>query len=125
MMEFQSNGAFIPVGAPIHRRRLSRVETAFIARRNVLEIIPGLAYRQPIVSGDMLIRWHMLADPAGLKRVMLDNLANYPKSEIMRRMLGPPSAKACSMPMARNGNGSARQWRRSSPIAMWWRWHPP
>ena len=39
--------AFIPVGAPIHRRRLSRIETAFVARRNVLEIIPGLAYRQP------------------------------------------------------------------------------
>src|SRR6202012_456039 len=78
-----------PVGAPIHRRRLSRLETALVARRNVLEIIPALSYRQPIVSGEMLLRWHMLADPAGLKRVMLDNLPNYPKSEIMRRMLRP------------------------------------
>ena len=83
------SSSFIPVSAPVHRRRLSRLETAFIARRNVLEIIPAYAYRQPIVSGDMLVRWHMLADPAGLKRVMLDNLANYPKSEIMRRMLRP------------------------------------
>ena len=47
------NTQFIPVSAPVHRRRLSRLETAFIARRNVLEIIPSFAYRQPIVSGDI------------------------------------------------------------------------
>ena len=62
---------------------VGRIETALIARRNVLEIIPGYAYRQPIVTGEMLIRWHMMADPGGMKRVMLDNLANYPKSEII------------------------------------------
>lgn len=53
--------AFIPVGAPIHRRVMSRFETALAARRNVLEIIPALAYQRPIVSGEMLLRWHMLA----------------------------------------------------------------
>lgn len=87
-MNFNSN-SFVPAGAPVHGRVLSRLETAFAARRNVLEIIPALAYRQPIVSGEMLMRWHMLADPAGMKRVMVDNLSNYPKSEIMRRMLRP------------------------------------
>src|SRR3984885_8140362 len=101
--------AFIPVGAPIHRRRLSRVETAFIARRNVLEIIPGLAYRQPIVSGDMLIRWHMLADPGGMKRVMLDNLSNYPKSEIMRRMLRPAIGESLF-----NADGAEWKWQRQA-----------
>ena len=101
--------AFVPVGAPIHRRRLSRIETAFVARRNVLEIIPGLAYRQPIVSGDMLIRWHMLADPAGLKRVMLDNLANYPKSEIMRRMLRPAVGESLF-----NADGADWKWQRQA-----------
>ena len=79
--------SFIPVGAPIHTRPMSRLATAVAARRNVLELIPALSYRQGIVSGEMLMRWHMLADPAGMKRVMLDNLANYPKSEIMKRML--------------------------------------
>src|SRR5579863_1652331 len=101
--------AFIPAGAPVHRRRLSRVETAFIARRNVLEIIPGLAYRQPIVSGDMLIRWHMLADPGGMKRVMLDNLANYPKSEIMRRMLRPAIGESLF-----NADGAEWKWQRQA-----------
>ncbi|HWA68405.1 MAG TPA: hypothetical protein VG821_01060 [Rhizomicrobium sp.] len=56
---------FIPAGAPIHRQVLSRMEAALAARRNVLEIIPALAYRQPIMSGEMLMRWHMLADPGG------------------------------------------------------------
>ena len=86
---------------------------------------PALAYRQPIVSGEMLIRWHMLADPAGMKRVMLDNLANYPKSEIMRRMLRPAIGESLFNADGADGNGSARPWRRSSPIAMWWRWRRP
>ena len=101
--------SFVPAGAPVHRRRLSRIETAFIARRNVLEIIPALAYRQPIVSGEMLVRWHMLADPAGMKHVMLDNLANYPKSEIMRRMLRPAIGESLF-----NADGADWKWQRQA-----------
>lgn len=100
---------FIPVGAPVHRRRLSRLETALVARRNVLEIIPALSYRQPIVSGEMLLRWHMLADPGGMKRVMLDNLANYPKSEIMRRMLRPAIGNSLF-----NADGAEWKWQRQA-----------
>jgi cytochrome P450 len=100
---------FIPAGAPIHRRRLSRLETAMVARRNVLEIIPALSYTQPIVSGEMLMRWHMLADPAGMKRVLLDNLANYPKSEIMKRMLRPAIGNSLF-----NADGADWKWQRQA-----------
>src|SRR5271154_4960897 len=100
---------FIPVEAPVHSRPLSRIETAFVARRNVLEIIPALAYRLPIVSGEMLIRWHMLADPGGLKRVLLDNLKNYPKSEIMRRMLRPAVGESLF-----NADGPEWKWQRQA-----------
>jgi cytochrome P450 len=103
------NTDFIPVGAPVHRRRLSRLETALVARRNVLEIIPALSYRQPMVSGEMLMRWHMLADPGGMKRVMLDNLANYPKSEIMRRMLRPAIGNSLF-----NAEGADWKWQRQA-----------
>lgn len=99
--------SFIPVGAPIHTRRLSRLETAIAARRNVLELIPSLSYRQGMVSGEMLLRWHMLADPAGMKRVMLDNLANYPKSEIMKRMLRPAIGDSLF-----NAEGAEWRWQR-------------
>jgi cytochrome P450 len=108
-LEHGLSSTFIPVSAPVHRRRLSRLETAFIARRNVLEIIPSYAYRQPIVSGDILVRWHMLADPAGMKRVMLDNLANYPKSEIMRRMLRPAIGESLF-----NADGPNWKWQRQA-----------
>ncbi len=98
---------FIPLGAPVHRRVMSRLETALAARRNVLEIIPALAYCQPIVSGEMLTRWHMLTDPAGYRRVMSDNLANYPKSEIMRRMLRPAIGDSLF-----NAEGADWRWQR-------------
>lgn len=100
---------FIPVEAPLHSRRLSRFETALVARRNALEIIPPLAYRQPIVSGEMLVRWHMLADPEGLKRVLLDNQRNYPKSEIMRRMLRPAIGESLF-----NADGAEWKWQRQA-----------
>jgi cytochrome P450 len=100
---------FTPVGAPVHRRRLSRLQTALVARRNVLEIIPAISYRQPMVSGEMLMRWHMLADPGGMKRVMLDNLANYPKSEIMRRMLRPAIGNSLF-----NADGADWKWQRQA-----------
>jgi cytochrome P450 len=82
-----------------------------VARRNVLEIIPAISYRQPIVSGEMLMRWHMLADPGGLKRVMLDNLANYPKSEIMRRMLRPAIGNSLF-----NADGADWKWQRRAVV---------
>ena len=105
-----SNG-FVPVGAPIHTRRLSRLETALAARRNVLELIPSLSYRQGIVSGEMLMRWHMLADPGGMKRVMLDNLSNYPKSEIMKRMLRPAIGDSLF-----NAEGADWRWQRRAVV---------
>jgi cytochrome P450 len=70
-------------------RPLSILQSIRAARRNVLEIIPELAYRQPMVSGRMGARWHMVQDPGALRRVLLDNVENYPKSEVMLRMLRP------------------------------------
>ncbi len=68
---------------------LSLLQTIRAARRNVLELIPELAYKQPIVSGRMGARWHMVQDPVSLRRIFLDNVENYPKSEVMVRMLRP------------------------------------
>ncbi len=34
-------------------------------------------------------RWHMVQDPVALKRIFLDNVQAYPKSEVMNRMLRP------------------------------------
>ncbi len=70
-------------------RPLSLFESLRAARRNVLEIIPALAYVQPMLTGRLGSRWHMVQDPGALKRIFLDNAENYPKSEVMLRMLRP------------------------------------
>jgi len=70
-------------------RPLSMIESLRAARRNVLEIIPALAYVQPMLTGRLGSRWHMVQDPGALKRIFLDNAQNYPKSEVMLRMLRP------------------------------------
>jgi len=57
-------------------------------RRNVLSILPQIAFDQEIVSGRTgPAKWHMVQGPQGMKHVFLDNVDNYPKSEVMIRML--------------------------------------
>jgi cytochrome P450 len=57
----------------------------------------------------MLKRWHMMADPAGMKQVMLDRLGNYPKSEIMKRMLRPAIGNSLF-----NAEGAEWKWQRQA-----------
>lgn len=59
------------------------------ARRNILELIPEIALHQPIVSGKMGRRWHMVMDPAALKRILLEKVDDYPKSDITKNILRP------------------------------------
>lgn len=58
------------------------------ARDSILAAIPEAAYEQPIYElkgafGSL----HVISDPAGVKRVLLDNVANYPKSRDDARFL--------------------------------------
>lgn len=59
------------------------------ARKNVLSLIPEIATRQPIVSGKVGVRWHMVMDPTALRRILRDNLDNYPKSTVTKDLLRP------------------------------------
>ena len=56
---------------------------------NVLRIIPAQALEQPIISGRTFVNWHMIMDPAAIKRVLLDWLDDYPKSNVTKALLGP------------------------------------
>ena len=99
-------------------RPLSILQSIRAARRNVLEIIPELAYRQPMLSGRMGWRWHMVQDPGALRRVLLENIENYPKSEVMLRSCARPLVTACSLRRATRGAGNAERSRRCSHNAM-------
>jgi len=94
-------------------RPLSLLETLRAARRNVLEIIPGLSYVQPMVSGRLGSRWHMVQDPGALRRIFLDNVGNYPKSGIMLRMLRPAVGDSL---FTSEGDSWRRQRRTVAPV---------
>ncbi len=79
----------LPVSADLATRPLGIRGVVRTARRNLLEIIPVLATRQPMVSGKMVRRWHMVMDPQALRRVLLEKPRSYPKSEVTRNVLGP------------------------------------
>lgn len=70
-------------------RPMGLIGVAAAARRNLLETLPALAYRQPIVSGRTVIRWHMVTDPGALRHILLDRVDAYPKSSVTQRLLRP------------------------------------
>lgn len=80
--------ALVPNITP-HAKPLGMIESVRAAQRNVLEVIPAICYVQPMITGWMGSRWHMVQDPVANKRIFLDNVDNYPKSEVMIRMVRP------------------------------------
>ncbi|PZO67843.1 MAG: cytochrome P450 [Paracoccus denitrificans] len=79
----------LPPRVRLTTQPLGIVGSAMAARRNVLEIIPQLAVEQPIVSGNMGIRWHMVMDPDALRVILKDKVDDYPKSVVTRLILEP------------------------------------
>src|SRR5215472_6118576 len=70
-------------------KQLSLFQFLRVARENVLNAVPRFAYEQPISKTNLgLGHVVLLADPAAVKHVLLDNVANYPKADYERRGLG-------------------------------------
>ena len=78
-----------PVKVPVSSRPLGVLGTVATARRNVLELIPSIAYKQPIVSGRTGLRWHMALDPDGLRHNLKHRVEDYPESTITKLLLEP------------------------------------
>ncbi|MDM7458933.1 MAG: cytochrome P450 [Paracoccus sp. (in: a-proteobacteria)] len=78
-----------PAKVALAVRPLGLLATAATARRNVLELIPAIATRQPIVSGKTGIRWHMVMDPESLRRILKERVDDYPKSTTTKLLLNP------------------------------------
>lgn len=96
-----------PVKVAPATRQLSIAETVRTARRNVLEIVPSLVFRQPMVSGVTVARWHMVADPDSLERIFKDRVENYPKSPVTKRLLKPAIGDSLF-----NADGAHWRWQR-------------
>ncbi len=80
----------VPVAVDLQDRPMDIVESYRAARRNLLEIIPRRALHQPVLSGRTGPQhWHMIMDPPAIRRVLLEAVDDYPKSEATRAVLEP------------------------------------
>jgi cytochrome P450 len=99
---------FVPPTVTPPNQMLGVLGSIRAMRDNVLSIIPAIAYRQPIVSGKTgIIRWHMVQGPEAMRRIFLDNVQNYPKSEGMLRMLRPAVGDSLF-----TSDGASWRWQR-------------
>ncbi|MEY8881604.1 cytochrome P450 [Donghicola sp. XS_ASV15] len=78
-----------PVRVPLVTEPMGVLKSLQTARRNVLEILPEIATRQPMVSGRTGKRWHMVMDPDALGQILRDKLPDYPKSDVTKDLLRP------------------------------------
>jgi cytochrome P450 len=59
-------------------------------RRNFIEALDESMYEAPIIEQRSAVsRSYIVNDPAGVRRVLLENAANYPKAPVEHRILGP------------------------------------
>ena len=79
----------LPVQIPLTNRPLGLLDSLRASRDNVLSIIPDSSLHLPIVSGRTGKPWHMVTDPTAIKRILLENLDNYPKSVVTKNLLKP------------------------------------
>lgn len=78
-----------PVRVPLVTEPWGILKSLNAARQNVLSIIPEIATRQPMVSGKTGKRWHMVMDPDAIRRILLERLDDYPKSDVTKNLLRP------------------------------------
>lgn len=79
----------LPVRVPLINEELGVLRSFQLMRQNILSIIPEVATAEPVVSGKTAKRWHMVMDPPAIRRMLLDEVGNYPKSVVTKNMLRP------------------------------------
>jgi cytochrome P450 len=89
MTQAETRPAPLPARVALADRPMGMLQSLATAQRNLLELIPEIAVRQPMVSGRTGKRWHMVMDPAALRRILRDALDDYPKSDVTKLILGP------------------------------------
>jgi cytochrome P450 len=86
-MQTLADTSSLPARVPLHNTPLGILASARAGQRNILELIPEIATRQPMLSGRTGKRWHMVMDPGALKRVLRDKVEDYPKSTVTKLIL--------------------------------------
>ncbi len=97
----------LPVRVPLATQELGIWKSLSAVRSNVLAVIPEVATRMPIVSGNTGKRWHMIMDPDAIRTMMLERLDNYPKSIVTKNLLRPAIGESLFI-----AEGSHWRWQR-------------
>lgn len=105
--------AHSPVAIPGLMHEPGLWESYRIARRNVLELIPERAYREPVLSGGKRPGWVMVTDPSAMERVLKDQVDSYPKNEILKRLMRPRRGTNL---IVSEGESARRQRRTFAPV---------
>lgn len=80
----------LPVRVPLLDTDPGILKTMTNMRDNLLLAIPAQTLEQQIYSGStMSLGWHMIMEPAAIKRVLLDAVDDYPKSRVTKTLLSP------------------------------------
>lgn len=77
--------------APYPRAKpLGRIGVMLALRRNPISIWTERHFNEPVLAGEGLRGFGaFVADPVGIRRVLVDNAANYPKDALQRKVLAP------------------------------------
>ncbi|MBO9479781.1 cytochrome P450 [Shimia sp. R11_0] len=86
---FSNDHPAVPVRAQLATEPLGLFGSLKAARSNLLNILPEIAVRQPMVSGRTGLRWHMVMDPGAIRRMLLTKVEDYPKSKATKNILRP------------------------------------
>src|ERR1700684_1551411 len=79
---------FHPVAAPRTKKPLGALRILATLARNPVEIWSDLHFEHPILAGQTFFGYRaVISDPAGVRRVFLDNAANYRKDPVQLRLL--------------------------------------
>jgi cytochrome P450 len=82
------------LAAPRPHKGMSFLEFARTVRHNFIATYSEEAFERDILVRRLLWqRSFLVNDPAGIKRVLLDNVANYPKTSVTRLLLEPGMGK--------------------------------
>ena len=86
--------AFRPPRPTPHEQPIGVLQTILTLRRNPLEIWSKAHYEQPILMGRSILGERaVVSEPAAVRRIFLDNVANYRKDALQMRVLAPGLGK--------------------------------
>lgn len=88
---FSANPAYTRLAGPVPPAKpLPYFQYLRTVRRNFIEALDESMYEAPIIrQGTAVSRSFIVNDPTGIRRVLLENAANYPKARVEHRILGP------------------------------------